>query len=44
MEKGGSDYRKAFGQFSSNKTQRPDTMKSAKVELKLSHISENDRF
>jgi hypothetical protein len=33
MEKRGSDYRKAFGQFSSNKTQRPNTLKAAKVEL-----------
>ncbi|MGB8933851.1 MAG: hypothetical protein WCC17_01935 [Candidatus Nitrosopolaris sp.] len=32
MEKRGS-VRKAFGQFSSNKTQRPDTLKAAKVEL-----------
>ena len=33
MEKRGSDNRKAFGQFSSNKTQRPNTLKAAKLEL-----------
>lgn len=33
MEKRGSDNRKAFGQFSSNKTQRPNTSKAAKLEL-----------
>jgi hypothetical protein len=33
MEKRGSDNRKAFGQFSSNKTQRPNTLKVAKLEL-----------
>jgi len=27
------DYRKAFGQFSSNKTQRPDTLKACEIEL-----------
>lgn len=27
------DYRKAFGQFSSNKTQRPNTLKPMEVEL-----------
>ena len=27
------DYRKAFGQFSSNKTQRPDTLKPCELEL-----------
>ncbi len=27
------DYRKAFGQFSSNKTQRPNTLKAVEVEL-----------
>ncbi len=27
------DYRKAFGQFSSNKTQRPNTLKPVEVEL-----------
>ena len=33
MEKKGSDHRKAFGQFSSNKTQRPITSKAVKLEL-----------
>jgi len=33
MGKKGSDHRKAFGQFSSNKTQRPNTLKAAKLEL-----------
>jgi hypothetical protein len=33
MEKRGSDNRKAFGQFSSNKTQRPNTLKATKLEL-----------
>jgi hypothetical protein len=30
---GGRDYRKAFGQFSSNKTQRPNTLKPVEVLL-----------
>jgi hypothetical protein len=33
MEKRGSDYKKAFGQFSSNKTQRPNTGEPVKLEL-----------
>jgi hypothetical protein len=33
MEKRGSDYKKAFGQFSSNKTQRPNTREPVKLEL-----------
>lgn len=33
MEKRESELKKAFGQFSSNKTQRPDTLKPAKLEL-----------
>jgi len=30
---GARDYRKAFGQFSSNRTQRPNTLKPTEVEL-----------
>ena len=30
---GSRDYRKAFGQFSSSKTQRPNTLKATEVEL-----------
>ena len=33
MEEKGSDHRKAFGQFSSNKTQRPITSEPIKLEL-----------
>ncbi|HXX98439.1 MAG TPA: hypothetical protein VEL11_15130 [Candidatus Bathyarchaeia archaeon] len=33
MEEKGSDHRKAFGQFSSNKTQRPNTSEPVKLEL-----------
>lgn len=33
MEEKGSDHRKAFGQFSSNKTQRPITSEPVKLEL-----------
>jgi hypothetical protein len=33
MEEKGSDHRKAFGQFSSNKTQRPNTREPVKLEL-----------
>jgi hypothetical protein len=33
MEEKGSDYKKAFGQFSSNKTQRPNTLEPVKLEL-----------
>jgi hypothetical protein len=33
MEKRGTDYKKAFGQFSSNKTQRPYTREPVKLEL-----------
>jgi len=33
MEEKGSDHKKAFGQFSSNKTQRPITSEPVKLEL-----------
>jgi hypothetical protein len=33
MEEKGSDHRKAFGQFSSNKTQRPIISEPVKLEL-----------
>jgi hypothetical protein len=33
MEEKGSDHKKAFGQFSSNKTQRPNTSEPIKLEL-----------
>ena len=33
MEKRGNDYKKAFGQFSSNKTKRPNTREPVKLEL-----------
>jgi len=35
MEEKGSDHKNAFGQFSSNKTQRPITSEPVKLELNI---------